>query len=558
MTPMTERPEAALRGRIDFEGSRTPLKTTLFVVLCVAWLVPGLIGHDPWKVDEATAFGAVTEMLRSGDWVRFRIAGEPEMGLAPLYLWVAALNVKLLGGLLAAHDAARLASGYFIALTLAFLSFTCRELMGGRGVRASVMLFIGSLGLLLRAHEMVTDLAGLAGLAIGLHGLALALRRPWAGGAVTGLGAGVAFLGDGFLPLGMLVMLLGLLPLVATLWRTRRYVATLLMAALCAAPLIAGWLLLLAKWAPDLLQPWLAQAAVTRWSAGLDAQDAGELLYFVRILPWYAWPAWPLAAWAIWRSRRTLEARKDLMLPLVAFGAFLLTTSVFGAPRDVNAIPLLLPLAVLGVAELDSLPRGAASALDWFGVTTFFLFGALLWLGFFAALTGRPEFAAAMLAREVPGYRYAFSFFPVALAALLTLIWIVVVARSLRSTRRALVNWAAGITMVWMLVMTLGIPLVDQARSYRGVAARLLAHVPRDAGCIARRNVGDAQRALLDYFAGLRTVPLGAPAAAGCGALLVQAVPLRAPAVDAEWQEVWRGSRPGDRNEMFILYERRR
>ena len=104
--------------------------------------------------------------------------------------------------------------------------------------------------------------------------------------------------------------------------------------------------------------------------------------------------------------------------------------------------------------------------------------------------------------------------------------------------------------------LVLGVPLVDQARSYRAVSARLVEALPRDAGCIARRNVGDAQRALLDYFAKVRTVPFDAPEAARCGALLLQAAPLRIPEVGSPWVEAWRGSRPGDRHELFILYRK--
>src|SRR6187402_1357595 len=98
----------AARGRIAFDGAPTPLKTTLFVVVCLAWLLPGLVGHDPWKVDEAVAFGAVAEMLRTGDWLTFRIAGDPMFDKAPLFLWVAAACAKAFGGLLPLHDAARL------------------------------------------------------------------------------------------------------------------------------------------------------------------------------------------------------------------------------------------------------------------------------------------------------------------------------------------------------------------------------------------------------------------------------------------------------------------
>ncbi|MGZ5087812.1 MAG: ArnT family glycosyltransferase [Usitatibacter sp.] len=545
-----------LRGRLVYDGTRTPVKTALFVVVCLAWLVPGLVGHDPWKYDEAIVFGMVTEMLRSGDWVLFRIAGEPYLDKAPLFMWVAALFAKAFGGVMPLHDAARLATGFFMASTLALLSLACRELMGVRTLRVGVMLFIGCLGLLLRAHEMMPDLAGLCGVALGLYGVALATRQPRLGGLYAGLGIGIAFLGNGFLPAGMLVALLVLLPATSDFWRTRKHAETVAIAIAAAAPLVAIWPLALAGAGPAYLHVWFDTATTSRWSAPFTRDIGMDLLYFVRIMPWYAWPAWPLAAWALWRGRRALLDRRDLMMSLTAFIAFFLVTSIFGDAREANGLALLLPLAMLGSAELDTVPRGAASALDWFGMMTFLSFGALLWLGWFAAMTGSPEIAAAWLAKEVPGYKYRFSFIAFSLAALLTLIWIVVVARSLRSTRRALVNWTAGITMVWMLMMTIGLPFVEEERSYRKVAARIVEQLPQNFGCIARRNLGDPQRALLDYFANITTVRDDLPGAAACRVLLVQAQPLKAPTLPPAWTEVWRGSRTGDRNELFILYRR--
>jgi len=540
-----------LTDQINYDGTRTPLKTLLFVVLCAAWMLPGLVGHDPWKTDEAVVFGMVTEMLHTGDWVVFSIAGEPILEKAPLFLWTAAAFAKLLGKVIPLHDAARLASGLYVGLALGFLSLAAQTLMGERAVRMAVLLMLGCLGLLIRAHEMTTDLAGLAGISLALYGMAIALKRPIPGGAVAGLGIGLAFLGDGPLPLLMMLGALLILPLASPLWRTRAHAKTVAMALACALPLVALWPLLLQWRSPMVLSLWLSNAGALGWGG-----EGLGLLYFIKILPWYAWPAWPLAAWALWRARRTLPERPDLQLPLLVFVAFLLAISVFGDAREVNAMPLLLPLAILGVAELETLPRGAASALDWFGMTTFFLCAALLWLGWGAAITGKPEFAAAWLNREVPEFTYRFSFVAFVLAALLTLVWLVVEARSLRSTRRAVVNWTAGITMVWMLVMTLGVPLVDQARSYRAVSARMVKAVPGDFRCIARHNVGDAQRALLDYFINLRSIRDDNPASARCRVLLVQASPLRAPTVDPAWSEIWRGSRPGDRNELFILYRR--
>jgi len=547
----------SIRSRIAYDGVRTPVKTGLFLIVCLAWIIPGLVGHDPWKGEEAIAFGIVSEILRLNDWSLLQIAGEPYPGKAPLFFWVAAALGKLLQSWIPLHDAARLAAGLFMSATLACISFAAFELMGERAMRICVLLFIGCVGLLIRAHEMSSDLAGLTGIALGLYGLALSIRRPKLAGVMLGAGAGVAFLGDGFLPLAMLTVTAIALPLAAPAYRTRSYATTAGIALLCALPLLALWPALLAANPKADLAGWLARATTSRWS-GDEAARTGlqDTVYFVKILPWYAWPAWPLAAWSLWRARKNLAERRDLQMPFVAFLVFLVLVSIFGEAREINALPLLLPLSLLGVAEIDTLKRGAASALDWFGVTTFFLLAAMIWIAWVASLTGSPEAVAVLVQREVPTFKYPFSFLPFAFAALLTLVWLVVVARSLRTTRRALVNWAAGITMVWMLVMTLGVPAIDHARTYRGVGQALAEKLPTGYLCAIGVNVGDGQRALLNRYAGIFFQRAEGQYANVCKARIVQASPDRIPPAEPGWTELWRGSRPGDKTELFVLYAR--
>lgn len=543
-----------LRQRIAYDGTRTPVKTALFLLVCLAWLLPGLVGHDPWKTDEALALGAVAGMLRSGDWAIPLLAGEPFVEKAPLFFWVAAGFAKAFGGWLPQHDAARLASGFFMAVTMAGVHVAAVALYGPRAGRIAVLLLIGCLGLLIRAHEMNTDLAGLAGVSVGMAGLALAPRRPWAAAGLLAAGLGMAFLGHGILPTLPLALLAVALPAMGGAWRTRVFAAVAAGGLAFAAAVAGAWLLALHGRDPALAAQWSAVAFATRWSDGITRGAIADSAYVAKILPWYAWPALPLAAWAAWRARRTLATRADIRLPLAASAVFFVALSLLAPGREASAMPLLVPFVLLGVAELDSLPRGAASALDWFGVTTFSLIALILWVGFVAAMTGSPAAVADFLAREVPGYAYPFRFIPFALAALLTCIWVAVVARSLRTTRRAVVNWSAGITMVWMLTMMLGLPLIDQARSYRGLAARLAAELG-DSPCTIGAGVGDAQRALLDYFIGLRVLPPGHPDAPACRTLLAQANRGELPDFDASrWREAWRGSRPGDRTEAFILF----
>ena len=51
--------------------------------LCAAWILPGLIGHDPWKPDEAYTFGLVYHVLQGGGWIVPMLAGIRRMRRLP-------------------------------------------------------------------------------------------------------------------------------------------------------------------------------------------------------------------------------------------------------------------------------------------------------------------------------------------------------------------------------------------------------------------------------------------------------------------------------------------
>jgi hypothetical protein len=53
---------------------------------------------------------------------------------------------------------------------------------------------------------------------------------------------------------------------------------------------------------------------------------------------------------------------------------------------------------------------------------------------------------------------------------------------------------------MWVLLMTLWLPTINYAKTYRQVSARLAQVVPSGAGCINTSNIGDAQLASFSYF----------------------------------------------------------
>jgi hypothetical protein len=70
-------------------------------------------------------------------------------------------------------------------------------------------------------------------------------------------------------------------------------------------------------------------------------------------------------------------------------------------------------------------------------------------------------------------------------------------------------------------------------------------------GCVATFGLTEPQRAMFDYFAGIRATP----ASEVCALLLVHTDASKEPALGGTL--LWRGSRPGDEREFFWLFERR-
>jgi 4-amino-4-deoxy-L-arabinose transferase-like glycosyltransferase len=527
-------------------------KLALLLVLCAAWLIPGLIGHDPWKSDDATSFGIVFHMLRSGDWLVPTLAGETALQHAPLYYWVAATSAKLFSPVLALYDGARLASGVFVSLALLATGSAARELFGKGVGRPAVLIFIGCVGLLTNGHEMLPENALLAGYALALYGFALAERRGWMAGVILGQGVGISFLAAGVLP-SLVPVVVGLALVLLPNWRSRQTLRCLAVAAVASLPWFVFWPALLNARSPELLQLFWDE----NWREVLKLSFSymgRELAYFGELLTWFAWPALPLAAWTLWGYRRRLLRERRYQLPIVFLAVVLVLTSVSAETRDIQALPMLLPLTLLAAGGVDTLRRGAANALGWFGNMTFAMIGLFLWFAWAAMIIGLPERFSTHLLQLHPGFVPAFAWLPFVVAVGLTLLWLLPVRRSFKSGRRAVSNWAAGLTLMWGLLATLWLPWLNHGKSYAGVMEDLKRHLPASYTCIASAGLGAPQRALLDYYADVTTRRVEAFQGLECNVFILQFNP---EAPDSRpglgWTTRWEGGRPGEKDERFRL-----
>ena len=548
----------ALKRPIVFDGTATPVKTALFLIICAAWLLPGLIGHDPWKPDEAMAMGIVHSMLNDTGWHAWlvpQIAGAANNDYPPLYYWVAALIAKLCSGLLAPHDGARLASGLFMTVTLVYLYKSANKLFDERAGRIAVALMIGSLGLLLRAHEMNPEIAGLAGMSVAIYGLTRIRFEARKGGITAGAGSVVIALSVGLVEALVVPLAAGVMMAILHDWRNiafRRGIATA-----AALLIVSASVYPLALASVGLLTPTLWQDAILGTPVFASSTRASiQPFYLLSILPWYALPTLPIALWLWRKDRRIIHERIELALPLAIFFVSIVLLSLLREARDAVGLVLLLPLALAGANSLDRLPKGVASFVDWFGLVFFGALAAVVWLYWSAALLGAPEAAARAVERQAPGFEFAFAWVPFIIAAALTLVWLYAVAMAHRNNRRAIVNWAAGVTIIWVLLNSLGLPAVDHVRSYRQPVSTVAGLVASAPGCVIGINIGEPQRAMFDYFADIRFVAPKSAAATNCSWLLTQGSKSSALEVEAIWLQVWEGARPAERVEQFRLYRR--
>ena len=544
-----------MRRPIIFDGSSSPVKTALFIILCAAWILPGLIGHDPWKT-EATTFGVVYSILKEGNWLVLTVAGVPHHDYPPLFYWVAAVTAKIFSPLLPLHDGARLATGLFMAVALIYTHKTAKRLFDERAGRISVVLLIGSLGIFVRGHELNPELGGLAGMAVALYGMTRIRSETVKGGITTGVGTGIVAMSVGIVPALAVPFIATALVAALGEWKNRLFQRGVGVAVLVSLPFML--IFPIARLLQGEISPLLWTDAILG-APFLDSSTRASIdpTYFVRALPWYGLPAFPFAVWLWWRDRKKMRERFELALPCVSFLVLLFWLSFLRQANDAVGPVLLLPLVLAAASVLDRLPRSFASFMDWFSLLFFGLLAVAIWLYWGAAVTGVPTSAAGATARQFPGFEFSFGWPAFCFAVMLTLVWMYALLRAHRNNRRAVVNWAAGITLIWMLANMLYLPAVNHLQSYRTTAASLAAYLPQTRTCIAAVNLGDPQRAMLDYFAGLRFVPIDLNGATSCEWLLTQGGNKKEAGIDGKWQLVWEGSRPRDELEQLLRLYRR-
>ena len=527
------------------------------LVFCAAYVLPGLFGRDPWKSADITSFGYMLNIAQGRTpWLAPTVGGLPaDSALLPY--WLGASFIRMLTPWVDPAFAARLPFALLLVLVLVLVWYATYYLaraesaqplplaFGGEATpidyaRAiadgALLALIASLGLLQLGHETTPELAQLASVSLFLYALAAMPYR---------------------IQQARIALLLALPALAASGAPSIAIVLGSVGAILCrlsSEPEMrrtAVWV-----WASAVIAALIA-AALGAWGWRLGRYESvSQIAGLLRLLVWFTWPAWPLALWTLWRWRMRLLS-PHIGFPLACVGVSL-AASVAMAGSDRALMLGLPPLAVLAAFALPTLQRSTAAAIDWFSVF-FFSIGALtIWVIYISMQTGVPAKPAANIARLAPGYPPSFSLVALLLAIAGTAAWLWLVhwrtGRSRHPLWKSMVLPASGVSLCWLLVMTLLLPPLDHARSYRSLVARIAQQIPRDT-CIAAPGLPRAQVVALEYLGGFRVDAVTPAAASRCTFLML--IETRQPAAAAPgWELVARERRNTNEEEVTAVYRR--
>src|SRR3989344_1798454 len=255
------------------------------LLFCAAYLLPGLLGRDPWKNEDIAAFGQMWSLaLGQASW----FDGAAISALSP---WVdPALAARLpFALLLAAVFALTWYATYHLARTEAAqpvpLAFggEARPQDYARAVADGALLaLIASLGLLQLGHETTPELVQLTGAALLLFGMAAAQQRSPTTIAATTLALPV-LAGSGSPTVALLLgCAASIVCLRSSHAEVRGHIKWVLLGMALATALVIG----------------LIALGLPGWSVrgGREWRPAAIL----QLLTWFTWPVLPLAALTLW------------------------------------------------------------------------------------------------------------------------------------------------------------------------------------------------------------------------------------------------------------------
>ncbi|GIU20713.1 glycosyl transferase [Shewanella sp. MBTL60-007] len=441
---------------------------SMLLLFAAVILLVGIGWRSPWPADEPRFAEVAREMVDSGQWFFPQRGGEFYPDKPPVFMWAIALFYGLTGSLKVAFLLPNALAGF---LTLFLVYDLGSRLWNVRVGRNAALLLMLAPQFLIQSKNAQIDAMVMCWITLGCYGLLRHFmtgahwRWYFAGWAFMGLG--VITKGVGFLPLLMLIPIIGYALIQKDLFKGRLQwwclAGPLAMLAVIACWLVPMVLIVQSQGTPELIQ----------YQNNILFKQTGERYVnaWHHIKPWYyflvsvvpvMWFPLPLLFIAHWqRVMAKVKAEPVIAILLIWVVLVLVFFSISPGKRGVYILPALPMLAL----ALSAIITGADTKrwFEWGLTALLWLLGLVFTAAGVLALIHHPAIVKAMAdyAADLTHMGY--------LLLTVGVIWFAILL-TLRHSQ-AMVRMGVSLALTWVVMGTWGYSILEPMRTPQALMA---------------------------------------------------------------------------------------
>lgn len=451
-------------------------------IIILLFLFTGLFPHEVWRVYEPFSISLTKSILNGGDLVVGSIGGLKFTERPQLYELLSAALVYIFGNQLEFHNIARFINPFILMGTLVSISFASKNFNGRAQhsiyYRSEVseddvvfwsapFLLLGSVGFVVPSHELSPFVLVVFSWSLMFLGLSNEGLRRF---IQVFLGLTILFWSEriGFWLFGTFFLSL------SVFFERKSYLWTLLAILLSTVyPLV--WY----KIVFDIPEHSLL------FEIGDGEGTHSKLLNFweySRLLSWFIFPSSVLLLASFWRKSWHLKIVVLLMVSFLIFHSFLPYSQLRASP--------LLMLVVFAALEVPHLSRSQLSFSQIFGLSCF----ALMFIFIFLSIYNLSFFDLYPNLKPTP-------LDPLSVLIAFLLIFLAFLGFNLRvnSSIVPFSNWLIYVVSIWIIVMVIFLPWIDNNKSHRSLVLSSLPFFR--GGCVYVSDFSTAS--FWNYYAGV-------------------------------------------------------
>lgn len=479
----------------------------LLFILALIWVLGTVFFHSPWEPYEPFVFAVVKGIIVNSSWLVPYISSAPYLEIQPFYFWIYASIIKVFNttDITYVANIIRIINTIIIFAVLAVIGRVGSGLSAFKTGRTVILLLISSIGFINIAYQLSPNILILLGLSLYLYALQKYQDLPGISGWI--LFIGLLFLSIDFtcefILLAILVLIL--LPIIDSYWRNKKYYVTCLIGLFLFFVIFYFYCMQLQQVNGDFFQQWQS-----RYTNLIDRSNYNfwlQSIATIKLLLWYIAPSWLLAIWSFIRRGRTIFKDKTLQVSLLLSLLLFIFTCISGKYVEGTIFPIVILFALIASIEIDSIRITVVSLLNSFSIIIFGLLGLLIWVLYI--MLNLPHVNNHIISDMLAfgqGYVYHFNFWHLALALLISVIWLVMITRRHIRGREMVTNWASGSTFVVVLFLSLWLPWFDSVLSFKPIVDNSLKYIDRT-HCVATNGYNGTQIALWYYYADISLMP---------------------------------------------------